>query len=186
MRPLPLTSRRNPRQSLTRAFVALVAIVAAPLPVPAATSARPPNILFIATDDLNTWVGPLDSAVKAKTPNLDRLAARGVTFLQAQTCGTYCAPSRAALFTGRHPATTGVYNTQVYWREHPDLRPLQIALQQADYQTFGAGKLFHHPAGFVDLRGWTEFYVRTEAQRRSGWPVDSWRQGRAAAKQPPE
>ena len=177
MRPLPLTSRRNPRQSLTRTFVALVAIVAAPLPVPAATSARPPNILFIATDDLNTWVGPLDSAVKAKTPNLDRLAARGVTFLQAQTCGTYCAPSRAALFTGRHPATTGVYNTQVYWREHPDLRPLQIALQQADYKTFGAGKLFHHPAGFVDLRGWTEFYVRTEAQRRSGWPVDSWRQG---------
>jgi arylsulfatase A-like enzyme len=143
----------------------------------AATPTRAPNIIFIATDDLNDWVGPLDSPIKAKTPNLDRLAARGVTFLNAQTSGTYCSPSRAALFTGRHPATTGVYNTQVYWRDHPEIRPLQVALQQAGYQTYGAGKLFHHPAGFVDLRGWTEFYVRTQKQRETGWPVDSWRHG---------
>ena len=128
------------------------------------TTQRAPNVIFIATDDLNDWVGPLDSPIKAKTPNLDRLAASGVTFLNAQTSGTYCSPSRVALFTGRHPATTGVYNTQVYWRDHPDLRPLQLGFQQAGYQTYGAGKLFHHPAGFVDLRGWTGFYVRTAAQ----------------------
>ncbi|MCX8497529.1 MAG: sulfatase [Akkermansiaceae bacterium] len=146
---------------------------------------RAPNVIFIATDDLNDWVGPLDSPIKAKTPNLDRLAARGVTFLNAQTSGTYCSPSRAALFTGRHPATTGVYNTQVYWRDHPDLRPLQLGFQQAGYQTYGAGKLFHHPAGFVDLRGWNEFYVRTAAQRTTGWPVDSWKHGAPLPSQVP-
>jgi arylsulfatase A-like enzyme len=81
------------------------------------------------------------------------------------------------LFTGRHPSTTGAYTTQVYWRDHPELRPLQVALQQAGYQTYGTGKLFHHPAGYVDVRGWTDFHVRTQAQREAGWPVDSWRQG---------
>lgn len=140
-------------------------------------AARPPNVIFFATDDLNDWVGPLDSPIRAKTPNLDRLAARGVTFTNAHTAGIYCSPSRTALFTGRHPSTTGVYETQIYFREHPGLRPLQVALQEAGYSTWGTGKLFHHPAGFVDLRGWTEFHVRSQAQRESGWPVDSWRQG---------
>lgn len=138
---------------------------------------RAPNVIFFATDDLNDWLEPLDSPLRAKTPNLDRLAARGVTFTNAHTAGTYCAPSRTALFTGRHPSTTGAYATQIYFREHPTIRPLQVALQEAGYSTWGTGKLFHHPAGFLDLRGWNEFHVRTQAQRESGWPVDSWRQG---------
>jgi arylsulfatase A-like enzyme len=140
-------------------------------------SRRPPNVIFFATDDLNDWVAPLGRSIRARTPNLDRLAARGVTFTNAHTAGTYCAPSRTALFTGRHPSTTGAYETQIYFRDHPDVRPMQVALQQAGYSTWGTGKLFHHPAGFVDLRGWTEFHVRTQAQREAGWPVDSWRQG---------
>jgi arylsulfatase A-like enzyme len=152
-------------------------MAASPLATLAATPGKAPNVIFIATDDLNDWVGPLDSPIKAKTPNLDRLAARGVTFSHAQACGSFCAPSRTALFTGRHPSTTGAYTTQVYWRDHAELRPLQVALQQAGYQTYGTGKVFHHPAGFVDLRGWTDFHVRTQNQRETGWPVDSWRQG---------
>jgi len=148
-----------------------------PLSLPAATSAKPPNVILIATDDLNTWVGPLDSLIKAKTPNLDRLAARGVTFLNAQACGSFCAPARSALFTGRHPSTTGAYTTQVFWRDHPEIRPMQVAFQEAGYHTYGTGKVFHHPAGYVDLRGWTEYHVRTQAQREAGWPVDSWRHG---------
>jgi arylsulfatase A-like enzyme len=146
-------------------------------PSKSVAAARPPNVIFFATDDLNDWVGPLDSQIRAKTPNLDRLAARGVTFTHAHTAGIFCAPSRTALFTGRHPSTTGAYETQIYFRQHPTIRPLQMALQQAGYSTWGTGKLFHHPAGFIDLRGWTEFHVRTQAQRESGWPVNSWRQG---------
>jgi len=143
----------------------------------APAKSTPPNVILFATDDLNDWVGPLKSGIRAKTPNLDRLAARGVTFQNAQASGTFCAPARTALFTGRHPSTTGAYTTQVYHHDHPELRPLQLALQQGGYATFGTGKLFHHPAGFVDLRGWTEFHPRTAAQRATGWPVDSWRQG---------
>ena len=142
-----------------------------------AVAATKPNVIFFATDDLNDWVGPLNSGIRAKTPNLDRLAARGVTFQNAQASGTFCAPARTALFTGRHPSTTGAYTTQVYHHDHPELRPLQVALQQGGYSTFGTGKLFHHPAGYVDLRGWTEFHPRTPAQRKTGWPVDSWRSG---------
>lgn len=97
------------------------------------TVARPPNVIFFATDDLNDWVEPQDSPSRAKTPHRDRLAARGVTFTSAHTAGIYCAPSRTALFTGRHPSTTGVYETQIYFREHPSIRPMQVALQEAGY-----------------------------------------------------
>lgn len=132
-----------------------------------------PNVLFFALDDLCDWVGPLGST-QAITPHMDRLADQGVTFLNAHTAGVYCAPSRAAIFTGRYAPTTGCYTNQVYYRQHPDLVPLQMAFQQAGYRTYGAGKLFHHGAGYLDLRGWDEFFVRTQAQRESGWPLNSW------------
>lgn len=177
MKPSHAPSPRIPARRLTLALVALATMAGSPLTTSAATPEKAPNVIFIATDDLNDWVGPLDSPVKAKTPNLDRLAARGITFMHAQASGTFCAPSRTALFTGRHPSTTGAYTTQIYWRDHPELRPLQVAFHEAGYQTYGTGKVFHHPAGYVDLRGWTDFHVRTPAQRTTGWPVDSWKQG---------
>lgn len=135
-----------------------------------------PNVIMIAVDDMNAWLGPLGDQ-QAITPNLDRLAARGVTFTNAHTAGIYCAPSRAAIFTGRLASTTGCYDRQVYFYEHPEYRPLQKAFQDAGYSTYGTGKLFHHPAGMVDLRGWTEFKVRTQEQRESGWPMDTWEHG---------
>jgi arylsulfatase A-like enzyme len=180
---MKLPPRFNPARTAL-----LVAVLFAPgliLRAATAAPAPPPNVIFFATDDLNDWVGPLNSPIRAKTPNLDRLAARGVTFQNAQACGTFCAPARTALFTGRHPSTTGCYTTQVYHHNHPELRPLQVALQQGGYQTFGTGKLFHHPAGYVDLRGWTEFHTRTAAQRTAGWPVDSWRQSAPKRFAPP-
>ena len=159
-------SRSNP----ARTALLVAVLLAAALPARAATSTKPtpPNVIFFATDDLNDWVGPLNSGIRAKTPNLDRLAARGVTFQNAQASGTFCAPARTALFTGRHPSTTGAYTTQVYHHDRPELRPLQVALQQGGYATFGTGKLFHHPAGYVDLRGWTEFHTRTGGPARGG------------------
>lgn len=132
-----------------------------------------PNVLFFALDDLCDWVGPLgyDQAV---TPNMDRLAARGVTFTNAHTAGIFCAPSRSAIFTGQYAHRTGCYATQVYFHHRPELCPLQKAFQESGYATYGAGKLFHHPAGYVDLRGWDEFYVRSQDQRQTGWPLNSW------------
>jgi len=171
MKRIPLFHSFNASLLFALLFVPARLTYAAP------AKSAPPNVILFATDDLNDWVGPLNSGIRAKTPNLDRLAARGVTFQNAQASGTFCAPARTAVFTGRHPSTTGAYTTQVYFHDHPELRPLQVALQQGGYSTFGTGKLFHHPAGYVDLRGWTEFHPRTPAQRQTGWPVDSWRSG---------
>ncbi len=148
-------------------------------PAPASRQARDgraqgrPNVLFFAVDDMCDWIGPMGYK-QAVTPNMDRLARSGVTFLNAHTAGIFCAPSRSAIFTGRHASTTGCYTTQVYFHNHPGITPLQRAFQESGYATYGAGKLFHHPAGFVDLRGWNELFVRDDGQKKRGWPLESW------------
>ncbi|MDG1872483.1 MAG: sulfatase [Mariniblastus sp.] len=136
-------------------------------------SADKPNVIFFAVDDLCDWVGPLGYR-QAITPQMDALAKRGVTFTNAHCPGTFCAPSRSAIFTGRFASTTGCYTNEVYFHDHPEYRPLQLNFSQSGYATYGAGKLFHHPAGYLDTRGWTEFFVRNESQKREGWPLDSW------------
>ena len=141
-----------------------------------ASAADQPNVIFFATDDLCDWVGPLGDK-QAVTPNMDKLAERGVVFTNAHCPGTFCSPSRSAIFTGRYASTTGCYTTEVYSHDRPDLRPLQVSFKEGGYATFGAGKLFHHPAGYVDLRGWDEFFVRNAEQKREGWPLDSWGEG---------
>jgi len=80
----------------------------------AADAAQPPessraNVLFIAIDDLNDWVGCLGGHPQAKTPHIDRLAARGTLFLNAHVQAPLCNPSRASLLTGLRPSTTGIY-----------------------------------------------------------------------------
>lgn len=132
-----------------------------------------PNVIFFSVDDMNDWIGPMGYD-QAKTPNLDRLAKTGVTFQNAHSPATYCAPSRSAIFTGRYATTTGCYKTQVYFYEKPEIVPLQQSFQNAGYKTFGGGKLFHHREGFADLRGWDEFFVRNEEQKTKGWPNESW------------
>src|SRR5262249_30464087 len=81
-----------------------------------ATQTKPkakPNVLFIAVDDLNHWVHHLGRNEQVITPNIDRLAARGVTFANAYCAAPVCNPSRAALLSGLRPATTGVYDNNV-------------------------------------------------------------------------
>jgi len=141
--------------------------------IKAPAEARRPNVLMFVVDDMNDWIGPMGDK-QAVTPNIDRLANMGLTFLNGHTAGVFCAPSRSAMFTGRHATTTGCYTTQVYFHDHPDIRPLQVVLQNGGYATYGAGKLFHHPAGYVDLRGWDEFFVRNPDQKNRGWPLETW------------
>lgn len=135
--------------------------------------AKQPNIVFFALDDLCDWVGPLGYE-QAVTPNMDRLADIGLTFWNAHTGGVYCAPSRAAIFSGQYAATTGCYQSALYFKAHPDVVPMQAAFQNGGYETYGAGKLFHHPAGQIDMRGWDEFFVRSQEQKETGWPLNSW------------
>src|SRR6478736_2391186 len=75
-----------------------------------------PNVLFIAVDDLNHWVGYLGRNRQTITPNIDKLAARGVAFTRSYCAAPVCNPSRAALMSGLRPSTTGVYDNGNDWR----------------------------------------------------------------------
>ncbi|MDG2168384.1 MAG: sulfatase-like hydrolase/transferase, partial [Opitutales bacterium] len=73
----------------------------------AAQSERP-NVLFIAVDDLNNWVGFLDNHPGVKTPHMDQLAKQGMVFTNAYCSAPGCNASRSSLFTGLRPSSTGI------------------------------------------------------------------------------
>lgn len=113
-------------------------------PAAAAEGAKPPNILFISIDDLNDWVGFLGGHPQVKTPNMDRLAARGTVFTNAHCAAPLCGPSRAAIFSGLLPTTTGIYeNGQNIQKKKPGLVYLPQYFSNNGYSTFGTGKLLH-------------------------------------------
>ncbi len=109
----------------------------------AADTARP-NVLFIAVDDLNHWVGYLGRNRQTATPNIDRLAARGVRFTRSYCAAPVCNPSRAALMSGLRPFSSGVYENDDDWRTViPPERSLVTTFRQNGYYTAGAGKIYH-------------------------------------------
>ena len=81
--------------------------------------ASSPNILFIAIDDMNDWVGYLSGHPQARTPNLDRLAKQGVYFTRAYCNAPSCNPSRASVLLGKHPNSTGFYSNHLPKRLAP-------------------------------------------------------------------
>jgi arylsulfatase A-like enzyme len=110
----------------------------------AADVAKRPNILFIAVDDLNHWVGHLGRNPQTKTPNIDRLARMGVTFTHAYCAAPVCNPSRAALMSGLRPGSSGVYDNGQDWK--PAIaKDLTLTTQflKAGYKVYGAGKIYH-------------------------------------------
>jgi len=119
-----------------------------------------PNVLFIAIDDLNDWIGCLGGHPDTKTPNIDALAARGVLFTQAYCSAPACNPSRASLMTGILPSTSGVYNNPQPWRPAlPDAVTLQESFRAAGYRVLGRGKIYHHGSGerYFTQKGWHEY-----------------------------
>lgn len=135
-----------------RAFALLVAVCNCPrLALPSAAQplhdrAARPNILFIAVDDLNDWVGCLGGHPQVQTPNIDRLAARGTLFRNAHCQAPLCNPSRTSLLTGLRPTTTGVYGLAPWFRTVPGFRDvvtLPQYLAANGYQTLSAGKVYH-------------------------------------------
>src|SRR4030095_16539118 len=97
-------------------FFILLALVLSAVPLLAADTR--PNVLFIVVDDLNHWVGHLGRNPQVKTPNIDRLAKRGVTFTRAYCAAPVCNPSRTAIMSGMRPGTTGVYHNPIDYRPH--------------------------------------------------------------------
>jgi arylsulfatase A-like enzyme len=110
------------------------------------SAAEKPNILFIAIDDQNDWLGHMGGHPMAKTPHLDKLAERGTTFLNAHCQAPLCNPSRTSLLLGLRPTTTGIYGLAPAPRAVPELRervslPQHFAAQ--GYRTAATGKIFH-------------------------------------------
>ncbi len=123
----------------------------------AAQKKSPPNVLFIAIDDLNDWVGVLGGHPQARTPNIDKFCRSGVLFTKAYCAAPSCNPSRAALLTGRRPSSSGVYFNSQDWRQPlADFITLPAYFMQNNYLVWGGGKIFHgrYPAAKV----WHEYY----------------------------
>jgi arylsulfatase A-like enzyme len=120
-----------------------------------------PNVLFISVDDMNDWVGCLGGYPGVKTPHIDALARRGALFADAHTAAPLCNPSRTALLSGKRPSTTGIYGNEQWWRPvHPDLVTLPMYFRRNGYLAAGAGKVFHHTAGFNPPDQWDDFQLQ--------------------------
>ena len=135
---------------------AFLSTLAAPL---LSAAAPKQNVLMIAIDDLNDWVGCLGGNPQVKTPNIDRLAARGMLFTNAHCAAPVCNPSRAAIMTGIRPSTSGVYENQQPMRKAPLLENAVTLTQHFranGYRVIGGGKIFH--GGYPDPASWDEYF----------------------------
>ena len=106
-----------------------------------------PNVVLIAIDDLNDWVGCLGGHPQAKTPNIDALARRGVLFTNAHCQSPVCNPSRASMMTSLYPETTGIYFLSPSFEASPiamKSTPMPQRFEAEGYYLTAAGKLFHH------------------------------------------
>lgn len=105
-----------------------------------------PNVLFIAVDDLNDWIGSMGGRDGIKTPNLDALAAQGMLFTNAHCSAPSCNPSRTSIMTGVRPSTSGIYNNNQEWRKSSALAnavTIPEFFRQEGYLAKGSGKIFH-------------------------------------------
>ena len=124
-------------------------------------SADRPNVLFIAVDDLNHWVTHLGRNPQAQTPNIDRLAAMGVSFTNAHCPVPACEPSRCAILGGQRPWTTGCYKNGHTWKKYQKSGDgLSAQFLKAGYQVSGAGKLYHSMDFFPGE--WSEYMPKKE------------------------
>lgn len=123
-----------------------------------AQNEKPKNILFIAVDDLNDWVGFMKGHPNTRTPNMDRLAAMGMFFEHAYCAAPVSNASRAALLSGYRTSTTGVYGNDEFMRESPvikDAVTLPKYFSNHGYYSMARGKIFHQPIGpWGDPQSW--------------------------------
>lgn len=108
-----------------------------------AAQSRKPNILFIVSDDLNTALGCYGHPL-VKTPNIDKLAQRGVRFERAYCQVPLCGPSRASMLTGMRPEWTQVHDNNIDFRQfHPDAVTMPEYFKNNGWHSAREGKMFH-------------------------------------------
>lgn len=131
---------------LKRKFLLAIFIL---LSITSYTQDSPYNVLFIAIDDLNDYLGFMEGNPQAITPNFDRLAAESVIFTNAQCPAPKCAPSRNALMSGVYPHEEYI-SVPLHFRDVEGLED-RVALPQHfrenGYKTRAVGKVFHKWGG---------------------------------------
>lgn len=130
------------------------------------------NVLMISVDDLNDWVGVLGGHPQASTPNIDRLAQRGMLFTNAHTPSPVCNSARTAIMTGLMPSTTGIYRNGVSAKQTVNKHlTISESFKQNGYYTAGAGKLLH--LFYYKAGAWDEHMGRFPDPKAKG--KDSYR-----------
>ena len=140
-----------------------VSVILGFLSVLGSVSAKKPNVLFIAIDDMNDWVGAYGGHPQVQTPHMDKLADRGVLFSNAHCQAPICNPSRVSLILGKLPSTTGMYFLAPNFRTVDGTKNEETLFQyfrKHGYYAATMGKIFHGPVDEVSFdhiensRGW--------------------------------
>ena len=133
------------KMTTRRIFIAAAALILATSSTVEADTT--PNVLLIAVDDLNDWIGCMEGHPDTATPNIDRLASRGLLFTNAHCQGTMCNPSRISIMWGLRPSTTGFYSNHFPARRSPEFEKKHTTLTRhfaaSGYKTLTAGKIYH-------------------------------------------
>ena len=125
-----------------------------------AAAAEKINVLFIAVDDLRPQLGCYGDPL-VKSPNLDKLAARGMIFTRCYCQQALCSPSRTSLLTGLRPDTTGIVTIGPHFRDSmPDVITLPQHFKNNGYVTRAIGKVYHD--GLDDKASWSAPHENTK------------------------
>lgn len=134
--------------------------------VAAKASAKPMNILMIAVDDLNHWARHLNRNSQTISPNIDALAAKGMSFHRAYAPAAICNATRSALMMGLRPSTSGVYQNGRDWRSvMASGQSLPAYFKANGYKVMGGGKIFHNDK-VVRLEEWDYYYYQSKHPKK--------------------
>jgi iduronate 2-sulfatase len=134
---------------MEKMFIAVAALLA----INVLAQAENPNVLFLVSDDLRPELGCYGNTV-IKSPNIDRLAKRGIVFKRAYCQQAVCSPSRSSVMTGMRPDTTKVWDLNTHFRKAlPDVATLPQLFKNHGYVAQGLGKIYH--GDLVDPASWS-------------------------------
>ena len=133
------------------------------------------NVLFIIVDDLRPLLGCYGHP-EIYTPNIDRLAQRGILFNRAYCQYPLCNASRSSILTGLRPETTRVFSNSVGFREKlPNVVTLPQHFKTSGYHTQSVGKIAHRPAMQDDTYSWSVPSWTQPSRYAARSSVPAWR-----------